>query len=62
MVSRKLKAALAVKLCYHILHSVNIVLLNAFHVKAALAVKCVISESMWLLKLHLFMFETSFGC
>lgn len=57
MVSRKLKAALTVELLSYFTLSQQIVLLNAFHVKAALAVKCVISESTWLLKIHLFMFE-----
>ena len=32
MVSRKMKAALAVKLCYHIFHSISIVLLSTIYV------------------------------
>ena len=63
MMSSKMKAAFAVKLCDHDFHSINIILLNDFCVKATLAIEnCVIGQPTWLLKINFFISEASFGC
>ena len=55
MIHLIVKAAFTVELCDHDFHSINIVLLNDFCVKAALAIEnCVIGQSTWLLKIYFF--------